>query len=95
MWSRSIGSKELWQLEHDSRPSAFPLQARRESHALIVKCVKLVAAPLLIRISRQAHHRQLSQIPLLIIDRLRAPRTIHHRITKRATVRRSHLAAVE
>ena len=56
--------------------------------------MKLVAAPLLIRIGRQTHHRELSQIPLLIVDRLRAPLSIHYRVSKCPTVRRANLATV-
>jgi hypothetical protein len=56
--------------------------------------MKLVAAPLLIRVSRQSHNAEFPQTPLLVVDRLCAPFTIHDRITKRATVRRSNLATV-
>src|SRR5215212_3909944 len=57
--------------------------------------MKLVTAPFLLRVSRLARTSKLPQIPLLIVDRLRAPRTIHHRITKRPAVRRPNLAPVK
>src|SRR5688500_6129681 len=56
--------------------------------------MKLIAAPLLIRVSRHARRPQLSQLPVVIINRLRTPRTIDHRISNRATVRCPHFAAV-
>ena len=56
--------------------------------------MKLIAAPLLIRIRRLARGPELSQIPLFIIDRLRTPLPVNQRITKRATVRRPDFAVV-
>lgn len=56
--------------------------------------MKLVAAPLFIRVSRLACNSELSQVPAFVIDRLRTPRTIHNRITERAAVRRADFAAV-
>ena len=56
--------------------------------------MKLVAAPLLVRICRLALSPELSQLPIFIIDRLRTPRTIYDRITKRAAVWSSNLAPV-
>ena len=56
--------------------------------------MKLIAAPLLIRVIRKSHDAELSQLPVFMVNRLRAPRTLHHRISKRATVRRPNLAAV-
>ncbi len=56
--------------------------------------MKLVAAPLFIRIRRQARGPKLSQLPIFITNRLRTPRTIHHRITECAAVRCSNLPPV-
>ena len=56
--------------------------------------MKLVAAPLFIRITRLTRNSELSQVPTLVVNRLRIPRTIHNRVTKRASVRRSDFAPV-
>ena len=57
--------------------------------------MKLIAAPFLIRIRRLTRGPELSQIPFLIIDRLRTPLPIYHRITKRAAVRCADFATIE
>ena len=56
--------------------------------------MKLVAAPLFIRITRLTRNSELSQVPTLVVNRLRIPRTIHNRVTKRASVRRTDFAPV-
>ena len=56
--------------------------------------MKLIATPLLIRLTRQSYDAELPQRPLFIVDRLRAPLSIHHWIPKRATVRRPNLSTV-
>ena len=59
-----------------------------------MQSVKLITAPLFISVRRLARGPELPQLPIVIADRLRTPRTIYHRITKRAAVRRANLPPV-
>jgi len=54
--------------------------------------MKLVAAPLLIRVGRLTNRRKFSQRPIVIADRFRTPPTIHDWITECAAVRCPNLA---
>ena len=56
--------------------------------------MELVAAPLIVSVSRLARNTEFSQVPAFVVDRLRTPRTIHKRITKRAAVRRADFPPV-
>ena len=56
--------------------------------------MKLIAAPLVVSVGRLTRRSEPTQIPLLIVNRLRTPDIVHNRITKRPTVRRPDLPTV-
>lgn len=64
------------------------------AHALDMKRMKLLAAPILVSVARQACYGNLLQCPLAVVQSFPIPLSIHHRVAKRPSMGRTDLATV-